>query len=404
MIVWVAEHHPRLELEARAVGQAEGTLWTGDTSSMTEAAAWRVVLRGILLVFGLVVAVFLARQLQSVIVQLLLAVLVAAAATPLVDAVTVSQRAQGWRWRPARSLAALLVFLAALLILVLGGTIVVASIAPDLSQLSTNLPVYVARTQTAIDTLLAGHPELAGRVNSILPSLETVLGGAAGLLGQASRVLGVATAVFGGVLYLIFTLILALYLTIDGDRIRRYLIRFLPLDRQGQAELLSASIGSRLGAWARGEALLAAIIGTLTWLSALAIGLPYVAALALIAAVGELIPNLGPIIAAIPLIAVGFLSSPQQGLLAIALAILVQQLENNLIVPRVMGHAVDLHPVAVMLAILAGNELLGIPGALLAVPVVASLSVILDEIQRERLARRSLGTRELRVLDESPVD
>jgi predicted PurR-regulated permease PerM len=323
-----------------------------------------------------------------------------------VDALTVSPRAQRWRWRPSRSLAALLVFLAALLILVLGAVIVVATIAPDLTQLSTSLPVYVGRVQTAIDTLLAGNPELAARVNSILPSLETVLGGAAGLLGQASRVLGVATAVFSGVLYLIFTLILALYLTIDGDRIRRYLIQFLPLDRQPQAVLLTERIGTRLGAWARGEALLAAIIGGLTWLGALVLGLPYVGALALIAAVGELIPNLGPIVAAIPLIAVGFLSSPTQGLLAIALAILVQQLENNLIVPRVMGQAVNLHPVAVMLAILAGNELLGIPGALLAVPVVASLSVILDEIQRERLARASLGTREVarRALDESAAD
>jgi predicted PurR-regulated permease PerM len=354
---------------------------------MTEAAAWRVVLRGVLLVFGLLLAVFLARELQSVIVQLLLAVLVAAAATPLVNAVTVSERARRWRWRPGRGLAALVVFLAALVILVLGAVILVATVAPDLSGLSESLPAYVARVQATLDALLAGNPELAARINSALPSLETVLGGAVGLLGQASRLVSVATAVFSGVLYLIFTLILALYLTIDGDRIRRYLIQFLPLDRQAQAMLVSERIGSRLGAWARGEALLAGIIGGLTWLGALAIGLPYAAALALIAAVGELIPNLGPIVAAIPLIAVGFLSSPQQGLLAIALAILVQQLENNLIVPRVMGQAVNLHPVAVMLAILAGNQLLGIPGALLAVPVVASLSVILDEIQRERLGR-----------------
>jgi predicted PurR-regulated permease PerM len=69
---------------------------------------------------------------------------------------------------------------------------------------------------------------------------------------------------------------------------------------------------------------------------------------------------------------------------------MVQQLENNLIVPRVMGHAVDLHPVVVMLAILAGGELLGIPGALLAVPVAAALSVIVDEFQRERIARRKI--------------
>jgi predicted PurR-regulated permease PerM len=354
---------------------------------VTEAAAWRVVLRGILLVFGLLLAVFLARELQSVIVQFLLAVLVAAAATPLVNVLTASKRPQ--RWRPGRGLAALVVFLAALVILVLGGLVVVATVAPDLSELSASGPLYAARAQTAIDTLLAGNPELAARINSALPPLETVLGGTAGLLSQASRLVSVATAVFGGVLYLIFTLILALYLTIDGDRIRHYLIQFLPLDRQAQAVLLSERIGNRLGAWARGEALLAAIIGGLTWLGALAIGLPYATALALIAAVGELIPNLGPIIAAIPLIAVGFLSSPLQGLLAIALAIVVQQLENNLIVPRVMGQAVNLHPVAVMLAILGGNQLIGIPGALLAVPVVASLSVILDEIQRERLPHPS---------------
>jgi predicted PurR-regulated permease PerM len=124
----------------------------------------------------------------------------------------------------------------------------------------------------------------------------------------------------------------------------------------------------------------------MTWVGAVLIGLPYAAAHALVAGVGELVPTLGPIFAAIQLVAVGLLSSPIQGLLALVLAILVQQLENNLIVPRVMGHAVDLHPVAVMLAILAGGELLGIAGALLAVPVVAALAVIVDEFQRERLA------------------
>jgi predicted PurR-regulated permease PerM len=86
-------------------------------------------------------------------------------------------------------------------------------------------------------------------------------------------------------------------------------------------------------------------------------------------------------------VVVGFLSSPTQGVLALLAAVLIQQLENNLIVPRVMARAVELHPVTVMLAILAGGELLGISGALLAVPLVASLSVVVDEIQRERLER-----------------
>jgi predicted PurR-regulated permease PerM len=353
---------------------------------MTEAAAWRVVLRSICLVFGLLLAVFLVRELQSLIVQFMLALLMAAAATPIVDGLTVSERARRWRWRPARGLAALIVFLVAVLLLALASLVVIATVGPDVSGLVMTLPAYATRIQNAIQNLLAGNPQLAVAVNSVLPSLDTALGGLAGVLGQAPRLLGVASGVLSGVVYLIFTFILALYLTIDGERIRQYLFEFMPLDRQAQASVLSERIGVRLGAWARGEALLATIIGGMTWVGALVLGLPYAAALALFAAIGELVPNLGPIVASVPLIAVGFLSSPTQGLLALVLAIVIQQLENNLIVPRVMSNAVNLHPVAVMLAILAGNQLLGIPGALLAVPVVASLSVILDEIQRERLA------------------
>ena len=183
---------------------------------------------------------------------------------------------------------------------------------------------------------------------------------------------------------MIFTFVLALYLTVDGDRVRRYAIEFLPCERRAQALLITERIGLRLGAWARGEALLAAIVGGMTWIGALLIGLPYAAALALIAAVGEVVPNVGPIVAAAPLIAFGLLSSPTQAALALLLAVLVQQLENNLIVPRVMGRAVDLHPVAVMLAILGGAELLGIPGALMGVPVAAGVSVVIAELKQER--------------------
>lgn len=354
---------------------------------MTEAAAWRVLLRGILLTFALIALGMLLGQLQSVLVQLALAVLLAAAANPLVEWLTTSKMASRWRWRPGRGIAALLVFLAGLLVLFLGALIVLATVGPDIRSLAASAPDYVIQAERWLEDALANNPELSARISGALPSLQTALGGAVSLLGQASRLVSVATGVVSGVLYLVFTLILALYLTIDGDRIRRYLVVFLPYDRHEQALQVTERIGLRLGAWARGEALLAMIIGVMTWVGALVLGLPYAGALALVAAVGELVPNLGPIIASIPLVVVGFLSSPTQGVLALVLAVLIQQLENNLIVPRVMARAVDLHPVAVMLAILAGGELLGIPGALMAVPFVASLSVIVDEIQRERLER-----------------
>jgi predicted PurR-regulated permease PerM len=355
---------------------------------VSESGLWRVALRSILLITAIVLLALMARELRAVIVQLLVALLLAAAATPMVDALTQSKRAQGWRWRPGRGLAAFVVFLAAVVLLVLGAVTIVATVAPDANQLAARLPGYARALQAAVDDLVARNPDLANRLSAALPSVQDLLGGAVGLAGQASRLVGLATGVFSGLLYLLFSLILALYLTIDGDRIRRYLVQLLPVDPEEQALAVTERIGVRLGAWARGEALLGVIIGSMTWLGATLLGLPYAAALALIAGVGELVPNLGPIIAAVPLIVVGLLVSPTHGLLALVLAVVIQQLENNLIVPRVMSQAVDLHPVVVMVAILSGNELLGVPGALLAVPVVASLSVVVDEIQRERLARK----------------
>jgi predicted PurR-regulated permease PerM len=286
--------------------------------------------------------------------------------------------------------ATLLVFLNALLVLGLMVVLTAGAVTPDLSRLAANTPAYVRQSQGVINELLARYPQIADQVAVATASLQIqdLLAGAAGLLTQAPMVFGVATGAFGGLFHLLFTLIIALYLTIDSDHIRRYMIQFLPPDRHEHALRVTERIGQRLGGWARGQLVLSLIVGFLTCVGALVLGLPYVAVLTLIATIGELIPNLGPFIAAVPLVIVGFLSSPTQGVLALGLAILIQQLENNLIAPRVMGHAVELHPLVVMVAILAGNELLGIVGALLAVPVAASLAVVVEEIQEERLARR----------------
>jgi predicted PurR-regulated permease PerM len=356
---------------------------------MTEAGAWRVLARGIVFAYSVIFVVFLVRELRAVVLLLLFAVILAAAATPLVDKMTAANQASGARVRLSRGVAAIFVFLTAVLTLILVAALVVGAVAPDLQRLATNSPQYVAQAQTAFNELLSRYPQLAQQLQggATTLQLQDVLTGAVGIAAQAPQILRVAGGAFGGFFHALFALILALYLTADGARIRRYIVQLFPFDRQEQLERIGDRVGERLGAWARGEALLGGIVGGLTWIAALVLGLPYAGAIALIAGVGELVPNLGPFIAAIPLILIGFLTSPTQGFLALGVAVLIQQLENNLIVPRVMGQAVELHPLVVMVAILAGNELLGIMGALLAVPVAASLAVVIDEIQQERLAR-----------------
>jgi predicted PurR-regulated permease PerM len=93
---------------------------------------------------------------------------------------------------------------------------------------------------------------------------------------------------------------------------------------------------------------------------------------------------IGPIVSAIPAILIASFYSPVLGLLTLGLYILIQQLENHLIVPKVMERAVSLHPLAVLLALLAGSQLMGVTGAILSVPVAAAVAVIVDEIRRER--------------------
>jgi predicted PurR-regulated permease PerM len=193
--------------------------------------------------------------------------------------------------------------------------------------------------------------------------------------------LEVALGLLGGALNGIFILVLALYMTEDRDRIMRYLLSLVPFERRDQAGVVASRIGLRLGGWLRGQLLLSAIIGALTLVGLSIIGVRYAVLLAVLAAIGEAIPLIGPIISAVPAVIVALFDSPGQALKTVGLYLVVQQLENNLIVPKVMQRAVSIHPLAVMVALLAGGELLGVTGAILSVPVAAALAVILDEVR-----------------------
>ena len=115
----------------------------------------------------------------------------------------------------------------------------------------------------------------------------------------------------------------------------------------------------------------------------------YATLLAVLAAIGEVIPLIGPIFSAVPAVIIASFQSPLLGLLTLGLYILVQQFENHLLVPKVMERAVALHPLAVIIALLAGSELLGVTGAVLSVPVAAAASVVIDEAHRERRQRQA---------------
>ena len=362
-------------------------------SPLTEGALWRIAWRTVLFVFGCAFLVWLLVRLQSVVVQLLLAVIVAAGMTPLVNRGARPYRLSrsGPAVTPPRAMVVLALYILLIATIVLIGSVVIPPVVEDTEDLVRSVPDYVDDFQAWAQTLperfpflpQLGLPDLTVGLPEQLQDLVAQLGSQfAGLLGQTLGVLRFLVGFLSGALNGIFVLVLALYITQDSERILGYLVGFMPQQRQAQTREMLGTIGDRLGGWLRGQIALSAIIGTVTFVGLSLIGVNYAVLLALIAAVGEAIPLIGPIISAVPAVIVAFFQSPLQGFLTLGLYILIQQLENNLIVPKVMERAVALHPLAVMVALLAGAELLGVTGAILSVPVAAAFSVVVQEVRR----------------------
>lgn len=144
----------------------------------------------------------------------------------------------------------------------------------------------------------------------------------------------------------------------------------------------------RMSSWLSGQLLLALIVGSATFVGLVALRIPYALPLALVAAIGETIPIVGPILGAIPALIIAIFLSPWQFWAVLVLATLIQQLENYLLVPRIMGQRVSISPLAVFVAFLIGGTLLGVIGALLAIPTAALIQVAFQEAFLERRERR----------------
>jgi len=345
-----------------------------------------VAVRAVLFTLAVLIGLWLMGQLTSVLVRVMLAVILAAGMRPLVERLTARElRLQGW-WTPPRGLVVLMVYVVTITLVAVAGGLILQVVVVEIQNLANGLPIYgprmVARVEELLDLVPGGRQmvadfDVAGQLSGLVSRIFSVF-------SQALVVFQYALGLASGLLDVLMILLLALYITTDGPRIARYLREFLPVDRHVQASRITDRIFVRLGGWVSGQLLLCVIIGCMSWIGLTLIGVPYAVVLALVAGVMEAVPNVGPIIAAVPAVMVAALYSPWQALAVVVLYLVIQQLENYIIVPRVMSKAVELHPMAVLLALMVGGELMGILGAVLSVPVTAAISVLVDEIRAER--------------------
>jgi len=171
-------------------------------------------------------------------------------------------------------------------------------------------------------------------------------------------------------------LVISFYLILERPNLRRHLLFFLSPQKAALVEDVVGQIEKDLGSWLWGELLLMIIVGFLTYLGLLLVGIKYALPLAFLAGVLEIFPNIGPVLASLPGIIIGLSLSPLMAVKAGAVYLIVQQLENSFIVPKVMQKTVGVHPIITLLALLAGFRFAGVAGAVFSLPVILAIKLI----------------------------
>ena len=188
--------------------------------------------------------------------------------------------------------------------------------------------------------------------------------------------------IFDNVITIILLLVLTFYLLLERENLEKRTAQLF-VGQEERVRKLLVEVEEKLGSWLRGQLTLSIIIGTLSFIGLTLLQVPYALPLAIWAGLLEVVPVIGPIISAIPAVILAFTITPVLGAGVAAMYFVIQQLENHLIVPQVMKKAVGLNPLIVILAISVGGRLLGIGGALLAVPIVVVAQIIITDILKE---------------------
>jgi predicted PurR-regulated permease PerM len=198
--------------------------------------------------------------------------------------------------------------------------------------------------------------------------------------GALGSVFSTVAGIFGGIVSFFIVLVITFYMTVEESSMKRTVTFILPDKYQPFTLQLINKVQRKIGDWLKGQLVLCLIVGVMAYIGLLILGVNYALVLGLLAAVGEFIPYLGPTISAIPAIFLAFTQSPIKALFVLILYVLIQQVENNILVPKVMQKAVGLNPIISIIALLVGAKTAGLIGVVLAIPVATAISVIVREL------------------------
>lgn len=334
------------------------------TIDITYQSLFRIVVVGLF-----VTALFYLSQIVS---ALLFAVVIASGIEPGVK----------WfeRLRVPRILAVLIIYLVAIAVLAGVVYLVLPALADEFSAFLDAFPRY----QRLLLSELRTFRELPFFSIFTEGAESVILNPPFDLRSAGSSALDLIVSVFGGVFSVVILVVVSFYLASQEEGIEHFLRMVTPLrDEEYVIDLWERS-RAKIGQWFRGQVLLGVIIGILVFIALTLLGIRYALFLALLAMVFELIPVIGPILAAVPAVFFAFLVSPILGLVVAVVYTVIQQLESHVLVPLLMRRVVGLNPLIVVVALLVGAKLGGILGMFLAVPLAAVVVEVVGDVDKKK--------------------
>jgi predicted PurR-regulated permease PerM len=360
--------------------------------SITPRSLWLAAL----IVVVLVVSAFIIAKALSTVILLLLAIILGEAIRPLVA--RLQQR------RIPGPLAILLIYLVGLAIVGFLLWVLLGPLVKEVNTLAASIPSYVGQFQRWAANLqeqLKTQSALAQAVSSLSRTL--------GSLAQQTlpALINVPVALVSGILGLFISLVIVLTMTLfwltSTERLRPFVVGLFPPQEQARVGGVITEIGQGFGGYVRGTIISMVLIGLVTGVGLLLLGVPYALLLGLVAGLTELLPYLGPWISGTVAVVVATLTvGPLKGVEVVILFILIQELEGNVIQPLVMSRAVHVDPLLVIVAVLVGINVLGIIGAVLAVPLAAAIQTVIVRVLAPMARQASSMPRVLQEISGAP--
>jgi putative heme transporter len=311
---------------------------------------------------------------------------------------------------------ALVYLLAVPLALLFAAIAIGEALAPVVDRLEKGMPrtlavliVYAAFVATLIaagwfawpriigqaEQFVAEAPDLAERLPRILREWDPtedhrLVEAAQQALDQFTGIIvAIPMALISSTVTVGLVIVLSAYWLITAPALGRFTRSLVPPSHSAQFEDVTGELRSSVGGFVRGEVIMAIIVGVLTYAGLTIIGVEYAAVLALVAAIGELIPVVGPILASIPAIIIALFDSPTQALIVAGFYIVLQQVESNVLLPQVMRHTAHVPPLLSVVALFAGAELGGLLGAIVAIPLSGAAKVVAVSVLAPAIRRRT---------------